>query len=477
MRFTSPRATHHAHWSMTVRASASPSRAAAWTCSPRTASGSSPASATTASSRPAVAASRASRARPEPEAKRSQQPRRPHTHGGPLGSTTMWPGSPAKPLAPRTRRPSITMPAADAGAEGDERDVGRRRRRRRGATRQRGAGGVVVDVRPGGRAARRAACRWRGRGCRPRWAPPATCPSRRHEAGGPTPERVERGEARRPGRRARRAARRRPAASPSAPPGRTVAVRRRSPRRGTSCRRCRCPAAARHLRTAAGRRCARARRGRRCRRAGRRGSSGRAALSMASSTTSSTWRIRRRTTGTPADGGEPAARVAAPALGGEAARDQQPVDPPFAHGPQRGGQPADATGRRPMALAQPVRRGRPRRAARSCPRPGRTTWRAGRRWCRSAAGCAPPAAPAGTGAVPARDPRARRASARRSRDGRRRRCVRASKASWAALLMCWRACCWRWLSTRVLRARPASSSPWRSRGSTTSRRSTTSPSS
>ena len=81
-------------------ASASPSAAARVTCSPRTASASPPASSTTRPARPAMAASRPSRPRPLPDANRSQQPRRPHGHGGPCGSTTMWPISPAKPLVP-----------------------------------------------------------------------------------------------------------------------------------------------------------------------------------------------------------------------------------------------------------------------------------------------------------------------------------------------------------------------------------------
>ena len=66
-------------------ASASPARAAACTCSPRTSCGSPPASSTTAAQRRAVAASRASIASPDPDAYRSQQPRRPHGQRGPSG--------------------------------------------------------------------------------------------------------------------------------------------------------------------------------------------------------------------------------------------------------------------------------------------------------------------------------------------------------------------------------------------------------
>ena len=91
-------------------AAGSPAAAAADTSSPRTLSGSPPAIRTTSPRRPARAASRASTPSPAPEAKRSQQPRRPQGHGGPFGSTTMWPISPAKPAAPTCTCPSITRP-------------------------------------------------------------------------------------------------------------------------------------------------------------------------------------------------------------------------------------------------------------------------------------------------------------------------------------------------------------------------------
>ncbi len=110
-RLAMPSATHQANWRSTSNAPGSPSAAASVTCSPRTASGSPPARLTSPGAVPASAASRPRRPSPLPEAKRSQQPRCPHGHGGPLGSTTMWPGSPAKPDAPRTRRsPMITAP-------------------------------------------------------------------------------------------------------------------------------------------------------------------------------------------------------------------------------------------------------------------------------------------------------------------------------------------------------------------------------
>ncbi len=95
---------------MTASASRSPSRAANWTCSPRTASGSPSARSSTRLTRRPTAASRARRARPEPDAYRSQHPRRPQTHGGPYGSTTMWPNSPVNPLWPRWSAPPATTP-------------------------------------------------------------------------------------------------------------------------------------------------------------------------------------------------------------------------------------------------------------------------------------------------------------------------------------------------------------------------------
>ena len=105
-----PSAAHQPKSRKTSMASASPSIAARVTCSPRTSSTSPPASSTSRRPRPASAASRASRPSPLPDANRSQQPRRPQGHGGPFGSTTMCPGSPAKPLAPRCNAPPVTMP-------------------------------------------------------------------------------------------------------------------------------------------------------------------------------------------------------------------------------------------------------------------------------------------------------------------------------------------------------------------------------
>ena len=90
--------------SSTASASASPSRAAAVTCSPRTSSGSPPASSTSRRPRPAgrrlagQAAEAAARGVALPAAPPAARARRA------VGSTTMWPGSPAKPLAPRTQR-------------------------------------------------------------------------------------------------------------------------------------------------------------------------------------------------------------------------------------------------------------------------------------------------------------------------------------------------------------------------------------
>ena len=146
------------------------------TCSPRTASATPPAS-STPRGEPAGLGRLAARARPRPlpDAKRSQQPRRPHGHSGPWGSTTMWPGSPAKPCAPRTSSPSAMSPppmpvpsvtqhgvAHPAGGAGQVLAPGR-------------AGGVVVDPdrqpeargrarrRPGRRAGRAGSGRCAGR--------------------------------------------------------------------------------------------------------------------------------------------------------------------------------------------------------------------------------------------------------------------------------------------------------------------------
>ena len=77
---------------------------------PRDRPGSPPASATAAGSRPSSAATRPKWARAEPEAKRSQHPRRPHGQSGPSGSTTMWPISPTKPLLPRWMTPPASTP-------------------------------------------------------------------------------------------------------------------------------------------------------------------------------------------------------------------------------------------------------------------------------------------------------------------------------------------------------------------------------
>ena len=59
---------------------------------------------------PAAAASRAIRPSAFPEAIASQCPRSPHAHIGPAGSIWKWPISAAKPLAPRSTRPSTMTP-------------------------------------------------------------------------------------------------------------------------------------------------------------------------------------------------------------------------------------------------------------------------------------------------------------------------------------------------------------------------------
>ena len=64
----------------------------------RTASGAS------AGGRPVIAAMA------RPDASASRQPRLPHGHGRPSGSTTRWPTCPALPSAPSSSRPSSTMP-------------------------------------------------------------------------------------------------------------------------------------------------------------------------------------------------------------------------------------------------------------------------------------------------------------------------------------------------------------------------------
>ena len=45
-----------------------------------------------------------------PLATASRQPRLPHPHSGPVGSTIWWPSSPAEPSGPRRSLPSTTMP-------------------------------------------------------------------------------------------------------------------------------------------------------------------------------------------------------------------------------------------------------------------------------------------------------------------------------------------------------------------------------
>ena len=81
------------------------------TCSPvtgrRVATGQAPAR---PGSRPSSAATRPKWASAEPEANRSQHPRRPHGQSGPSGSTTMWPISPTKPLLPRWMTPPASTP-------------------------------------------------------------------------------------------------------------------------------------------------------------------------------------------------------------------------------------------------------------------------------------------------------------------------------------------------------------------------------
>ena len=130
---------------MTRRAAGSPAAAAAETSSPRTLSGSPPASLTTSPRRPASAASRASTPSPAPEAKRSQQPRRPQGHGGPAGSTTMWPISPAKPADADLDPPVEHDAAADAGAERDHHHVAVAAGGAQAVLGQHGEVGVVLD--------------------------------------------------------------------------------------------------------------------------------------------------------------------------------------------------------------------------------------------------------------------------------------------------------------------------------------------
>ena len=109
-RLANPSATHQPKRLMISSAEASPAAAAAVTCSPRTTSGSPPARSTRRGAAPAIAISRPSAPSPLPEANRSQHPRFPQGHRGPCGSTTMWPNSPAKRLAPSMSRPPDTIP-------------------------------------------------------------------------------------------------------------------------------------------------------------------------------------------------------------------------------------------------------------------------------------------------------------------------------------------------------------------------------
>ena len=88
----------------------SPARAAWVTIGPLTRSGSPPASCASLDPGWSRAASLPSRPIARPAATCSQQPRFPHPHRGPSGSTMMCPTSAANPCAPRKSRPSATIP-------------------------------------------------------------------------------------------------------------------------------------------------------------------------------------------------------------------------------------------------------------------------------------------------------------------------------------------------------------------------------
>ena len=110
-------------------------------------------------------------------------------HGGPSASMTMWPSSPAAPVAPRTSAPVDEHPAADAGADREHAPRRARRARRRSGT-------------------RRAAPRWRR--CRRRPAARGARPAGRATARRRSGEVVARHRARRSPARPGTGCRRRP---------------------------------------------------------------------------------------------------------------------------------------------------------------------------------------------------------------------------------------------------------------------------
>ena len=67
----------------------------------------------------------------------SRQPRLPQWHSGPSGSTTMWPNSPAAPLAALPELAVQHEPAADPGPDGDDREAAVAASRRRTTARRR----------------------------------------------------------------------------------------------------------------------------------------------------------------------------------------------------------------------------------------------------------------------------------------------------------------------------------------------------
>ena len=241
---------------MTCCAAGSPAAAAAETSSPRTLSGSPPASRTTSPSRPARAASRARTPSPAPEAKRSQQPRRPQGHGGPAGSTTMWPISPAKPADADLHPPVEHDAAADAGPQRDHDDVAEATGGPQAVLGQHGEVGVVLDQERSVRAAGRRSARSSPRpGPAGRLGAKQSRPWRSTMPGAPTPTgagrapAAARGDAcadrgRRPPRPPPRprGCRRWPGSPSGWRPGPRRRCRRRGPgrRRGPWSRRCRC---------------------------------------------------------------------------------------------------------------------------------------------------------------------------------------------------------------------------------------------
>src|SRR5439155_17360898 len=73
--------------------------------------GAPPASAQTVTSGGPATRARTPTAIHRPPADRASQPGPPHQHGGPSNFTGVWPSSPPNPAAPRTGRPSSTIPA------------------------------------------------------------------------------------------------------------------------------------------------------------------------------------------------------------------------------------------------------------------------------------------------------------------------------------------------------------------------------